>query len=337
MPTPRSLRTAISLINKETTFGTAIADGSLLKWIPVTEADFAKIDQTFRTDDDEINGYAGATEHQLESKMGSLTRKMNASVEVIASLLALQLGNVTTTGSADPWSHSAAWPNICTLSMPSLSFVEGLICSGATATQWLYKGMVIDSQTIEVNGKGAVIHTVNFKTDGSETAKAAFVFPTTPEVLTKLLGSHLVLQLGPPAGLVDISSLIRSFKITINSSAVVPPNISSATLVPEFQFGDKSPSIEVDFVIKADKSHAIYGYFQGQTSVKLVATFNPAVSPVRDVALTMTRGIIDKADPQKEGSETRLAVHFAEEYNTTDVGPAKFVSRTGVPAYLVAA
>lgn len=101
MPQSRAVVQALSLVNKETTYG-VVSDpylAAMTDWLAPTEADFAEIHPTWSDDGDEINGQAGPTVANLLMKAGTLPRKYNASTEVLAYYLALMLGNVTS-GSA---------------------------------------------------------------------------------------------------------------------------------------------------------------------------------------------------------------------------------------------
>lgn len=330
MPTARSIKGALSLVKKESAFGTAIADADLTSMVKMTEINFAEIDTEYRTDEDEINGYAGATEHEVEAKRGMLARKFKGSVEVIAAFVIWALGRLTTTG-VGPYTHTVKFPEICTLNPTSFSMVEGLDCSGSTGTFWLYKGMVVDSFSIEIDGKNAVVFTVNCKTDGSETAKAAFVFPTTYAAVNRLLGSHLVLKCGP-AGTENLSSIFRKLKITVNCGIVEPPNISAGVNVAEYQYGEKNPDLQIEFSVKGDKSHALYGYYQANTTVILDALLERTAAAL-SVKLRCSQGKL-KVKQVKEGMETRLDCVYMPQWNATDGGPGVFTIINSVATYL---
>jgi len=331
MPNARAIKAALALNRKEAAFGTQIPDGDLDDMVKMTDIDFAQVETTYRTDEDEITGFGGPTEHEVESKTGSLARKFNASVETIAAFVFWLLGRVTTTG-AGPFTHVGKWPSICTLIPPSFSMIEGLDCPGSTGTIWLYKGMVVDSLTIEVNGKAAVVLTLNLKTDGSETAKASFTFPTSYAAVNRLLGSMLTIKLGP--ALENISSVFRTLKITINAAMEEPPNVAAGVNVAEYQYGDQKPDLQIELSIKGDKSHAVYGYYQNNTNVKFEALLQKAAGA--SVKLGCEKGVV-KVTPGREGRETRLNITYMPEWNTTDDGPGTWTIINSVASYLLTA
>jgi hypothetical protein len=94
---PRALAQAMSLANKETTYGVCSAAylAAMTKRLAPTDADFAELEYEFIDDSDEINGASGPTLHLLQDKKGSLNRKYYASTEALGFYLAMLLGNVT--------------------------------------------------------------------------------------------------------------------------------------------------------------------------------------------------------------------------------------------------
>lgn len=103
MPKPRAYVSAISPeVNVEATFGVTTPDmqASLDTWIPCTEAEFAESDYQMIDDSDEINGYSGPTSMEVEMVNGSLSRKYYLTAEMLLWLVALQLGEVTTSAAS---------------------------------------------------------------------------------------------------------------------------------------------------------------------------------------------------------------------------------------------
>jgi hypothetical protein len=333
MPTPKSYEWALGLASKETTFATAQADGSLTDRLAVTGPDFVDLAVTYRTDQDEINGFVGASEHQEESRAATLARKMQGSVESIAWGLVMLFGNITASSGTTPnYTHTLKWRGVCTINPPSFTFVEGLVCSGATGTYWLYKGSVVDSLSVEVNGKGFVQFSITVKTDGSETAKTSFSWPATPNAVNKLIGSMLTLLCGS-AGTENLTSIVRSFKLTANANIVEPPNIAGVT-VSEYQYGGSAPTLDVEFTVRGDKSHALYIAYQNKTNQILDALLQYDAN--RSIRLHCTKGIVN-ATVKPSGNETQLTVKYMAEHNSTDVGAGVFTLKTGTATYLNAA
>lgn len=331
MPTARSLKWATALTKKESVYGTQIADGSLVDHLKMSEIDFADVDTQFRIDEEDLTGFAGPTEHEVESKTGSLARKFKASCENIGAFLAWQLGRITSSGTNPDFSHDAQWPLICTLNPPSYSLVEGLDCVGSSGTFLLYKGVVVDQFSLEVEGKSPVMLTLGNKHDGSETAKGSFAFPAGFVAENKLLGSMKSLKFGP-LGTEDLTSILRTLKITINSGITEPPGGSAGVFVAEYQYADKRPDLAIELSLKADKSHAVYGY-QGVPPTVVKFDFLLQKSASRSVRLVCTRGVCT-VKQAREGNEPRLNVTFLPEWNSTDGGPGKWTVKNGIASYL---
>src|SRR5262245_49468408 len=139
MSTPNAFKWAIGLAKAEPSFGTAMNVVDLTDFFKVKEADFAQLDTDWETDEDEINGYLGATEHLVQERKGGIARKAKASLELCAWSIIGMLGNLTVTGSTPNYIATAKWRDICTVNPPSHSLVELLDCVGLSATKLLYK------------------------------------------------------------------------------------------------------------------------------------------------------------------------------------------------------
>ncbi|MCI0489387.1 MAG: hypothetical protein L0229_22570 [Blastocatellia bacterium] len=332
--TIKAYRTALLTTAAEAVYGVQIADGSLTQWVEVNEFEPGKTEKTYRTDAGRIKGVRGITQRQLESAMGTMPRQMDASVEVITWLLALGLTNVASAGTVDPWTHTIKHPPVCTLVPKSTSLVEGIVCSGLTAGYKLFKGCVIEQLSIEMDGKGAVKLGWTWKTDGSETTKGSFTFPTSTLALTYLLGSMLTLELHPNGGgSIDITSLLNSFKITLNFNVQPRKTSSSSVFVSGYRYGGDAPTVDIEFQVSADKSHAIYGYHENDTLLTLVATFDANVTPARSVVCSVSNCHIN-AEEDADDIEPVLNCKVSPLDIAANTGPAVWTCKTGVAAYL---
>lgn len=333
MPTSRSFNWATGLTKKEPAFGTAMDDSVLLDWLEVEEVDQAETNKEYRTNEKSINGRLGATEYELESATGQMTRKMQASVEAFAAFIIWITGRTTQTGSADPWTQTIKLPTVCTLTPPSFSLIEGLNCAGASATYTLFKGCSVESLTLEATGKSFATLTVNIKTDGSETAKAAFSFPASVKTVKKLLGRYMTLALGP-LGTEDISADIRSFKLTVSTGLVIPPSVTGGIFVPKYQYQEGHPMVDFEFTMAGDRSSAIYGYYKNDTQLINDFFMNSGVTPLRSIRMTNAACYLESLKPTREGSEPRLAAKLKFLHNATDDGSATFITKSGASGYL---
>lgn len=336
--TPRSFLWAIGVGKKEGSFGTSVAVADLTDWFKVKEADFVDIQTSFETDEDEINGFIGATEHTVFERKGMVSRKCKATLELLTFLIHMMQGNNVASGSSPNWTSTVKWRDVCTVNPPSFSFLEALNCAGATGTWLLYKGCIVESFTLEFNGKGPGQLTFALKTDGSETAQPSATLPVSPYVANKLFGYMLNIKFGP-IGSEDVSAVVRHWKMTVTMGSVEPPGITGGVLVVEQQFGEKNPKIDIEFTMKGDKSGVMYGYYVTPGTPTTIADVKHVASMVvnsnRQIVLTNSRGkAVVTNKPQ--GNETQLTVKFEEEHQSTDSGPGVFVCKTGIASFLTA-
>ena len=333
---PTAFKWAISF-GKETTFGVLETIAGLSNWFPVKSADITDIQTSWETDGDEITGYRGETTHQVFERKGTVTRTAKATLELLTWCIEMSLGNHVDSGTTPNYTSTVKWPSVCTQNPPSFSYLEAEDCAGATNTWFSYKGAILESWSLDFNGKGPGTITMTIKNDGSETAQPGVTLPATAYAGTRLFGYMLNIKLGP-AGTEDISAVVRNWKTTVTMGSVEPPSITSSVFVAEQQFGLKNPKIDTEIVIKADKGHAVYGYYNPtdqttSTTVKHIATIT--VNANRSVVLTNTQNKVT-VQIKQAGQEFQGTVKVMEEHNATDVGPAVFVCKTGVVAWLAA-
>lgn len=341
MPTPKSQVIAIPLGLKENTFGTAIANGSILSWIPCNAVDFPELGIRYRDDSQDINGHLDPTEREVEHRSGKKGWKFDASAESLLWAWAMQWGVITMAGSADPYTGTVVKRATCTINPPSFSYFHGLNCSGATGTYFIRKGAVISQQTVEIPNVGAIKQSLELMDDGSMTAATSFSVPSLATV-KKLLGANAVVQFGPPGSLVNLTTAkrMRNVKITSNSNIVDKEVQGGGIYVNEYQWGETAPSIEVELTIKGDESSAEFGYFN-QTStptlVQLDILVDPSVSPARLWHLLMTNCHVLSCVPKASGNENLLDIKLGAVYSSTDSGPAQIIGKTAQPTFLVGA
>lgn len=336
--TIEAYRWMINYGKKEGAFGTQEADADIAagSWFEVNDFEPATVEKAYRTNQNRINGVRGKTQRQLKERSGKLSRKADASVEMITNLLLQGLGNFSIAGSGDPYTLTIKHPSVCTLYPISKSLVEGIVCAGLTSGYKLHKGACVSKITIEGDARGEVKLTYEYMHDGSETTKSSFTFATTPAVLTYLLGSHLNFKLYPNgSGALDITSQILSWKIAIDFGLQVKKTANSSILVPQYKFGKGMPNLNVEFVVSADKTDAIYGYFDADTLLTLLLTLDAGVTPARSVSLLMSQCYIT-ATEGADDLEPTLSCKVDEMDVIADSGPAIWTCKTGQALYLVA-
>lgn len=341
MATSKAYMRLIGQASKETTFAVAQADGSLIDWFAVMAAGFVENKIGWRTNEGEINGFRGITEHQEESRAGSSSVELQASAESIAWACGMMLGNITPTGTTPNFTHVMKWPSLCIVNPPSFSFLQVLQCAGVlqTGTGFVYKGVVIDQISVEVSGKGFVKVTVTEKTDGTKTAKATFTLPSAVLSVNKFVGAHLTLLCGS-AGTENLTSTLRSFKFTLSAGVLEPPSMGGVA-VTEYQYEGDSPKLDIEFTLKGDDSHALVTLYESGLSTgiptKVILDALLQFNANRSIRLHCSQAVVDSATVKEAGNENQLTIKIMPEHNVTDSGPAVITAKTSVAAYLVAA
>jgi hypothetical protein len=326
---------AVGIAKKEASYGVQVADADMSAWLEINDFEPAKIDKLYRTNEKRIKGARGKTVRQLKGRMGTIPRKSDASVEKIVRLLALGLGNINSSGSSDPYTHTIKHPSLCTLKPPSTSIVEGIICSGLTGGYKLYKGVCVDQITIEGGGgQDEVKLTYTLKHDGSETTKSSFTFPAAVIPLTYLIGAHMTFELGTSGGsFTDITSRVLSWKVTYNFGLQPSKAANSSVYVSSYKYSRGNPKIGVEFEISGDKSSTEWGYSENDTQLKLQLSLISSAS--RSVVALMDQIYIE-AEESADDLEPTLKCKVDELDVIADTGPAIWTCKTGTAAYLVA-
>jgi hypothetical protein len=332
--TTQAFRQAISIPSVEANFGTLLGLASLTQWIECNEFEPAKIEKQLRTNQNKIDGTRGKTNRQVVRRMGTIPRKMDASAEIITWLLGLGLGNVVSSGSSDPYTHTIKHPPLCTLYPYSTSLVEGIVCAGLTSGYKSYKGVTLDSITIEGDSAGEVKITWTWKHDGSETTQSSFTWPTTLQTLTYFSGQHCTLKLYPKGGSVlDITNQLLSWKLTYNFNVVPTKVANNGLYVARYKYSKGAPNIGFEFVVSADKSDVIYGYADAETLLTMQHKLDAGTTPARSVQLDMS-DIYITADEGSDDIEPTLTCKIDELDVIANTGPAIWTCKTGVAAYL---
>jgi hypothetical protein len=330
---------AWNLAKKEAAYGVQVADADIAagSWLEIDDFAPAKVEKTYRTNANRINGARGKTLRQLKGRMGSIPRKSDASVEVITSLLGLGTGNVSSSGGGDPYTHTIKFPTLCGLKPPSTSIIEGIICAGLTSGYKLYRGVVVDQITIECGGgQDEVKLTYTLKHDGSETTKSSFSFPAAIAPLTSLIGAMVKLEIGLSGGSwTDITTRLLSWKVTVNFGPQPSKAANNSVYVSSYKYSNGNPHVDFDFTISGDKSSTEWGYSDADTLLQLRLTLDSGLTPARSVVMLMDQTYII-ADEGSDDLEPTLVCKTDELDVVADTGPAIFTCKTGVAAYLVA-
>lgn len=318
---------------KESAYGVLMADADIvMDWLVGIEPGFFSVTPTYRDDGKEMNGFSGPTKHQIERWDGEKSMKFYFSPQVYQYLLALQLGNVAIAGSADPWIATNKWPNICTLSPASTTWLEAPLCSGFTADFLAYKGVMVEETDVTINGLSSIELAAKLICDGSQTAKPSLVLPASVYAVQQLIGANVSLKLGP-LGTEDLTSDFRSAKVNIKNGLTRRNGVSAGLFSPGFNFGGNNPAPTISLTIIGDKSHVVHGYMLNKTVLKLDLKADPVLTPNRYSQWKLNQCIV-KCKEVPSGSESQLQIDIMPEWNSVDAGPMTIINATQEAAYL---
>lgn len=334
--TIEAYRMATLLSGCEAVFGTSQAMAALTDmWEQDAFNPFA-ITPGYRTNAKKIKGARGMTARQRETAEGAGSINDDASVELITWMLALGMGNDTPTGGGDPYTHTIKHPSLCSSAPKSTDFLQAIVCSGLTAGYKSFKGCALDKFSISGDTQGFLKLASSWKTDGSEVTQAGATPTSTFLSLSYLLNSMVSLKLYPNGGSVlDVSgggsNQLMSWKAEWDFGLTRLKRASNSIYVPGWRFGEGKPTLKISFVLAADKSDAVYGYFSNDTllTLQLGLTFSAS----RLVTTDMSNCYIVVKEGS-DGNEPTLECTVDEMDVIANQGPAIYTCKTAVPAYL---
>lgn len=216
---PQCTKLAMSYL-RETSYGSAIPNGSITRWFEPNEVVLPEITQNRVDDAETIHGHDFPVNTDLDEVVSqdiSIPINFRMSVELTGFLLASAMGGVVTTGSTN-YTHTMVAPDLCTVDQyPSTTIVLGY--GTDTASYFAVKGVIVNELKIALTTAGILNVTGTFFTDGSLTAQPGFVFPTSQETCNFLKGSMCDFQYGTHGGaLTSKKSLLRTFEFGINNN-----------------------------------------------------------------------------------------------------------------------
>ena len=332
--TTEAFQWATSIPSAEASFGTAIPLVNLTDWLTINEFNPAKIDKTFRTDQNRIKGSRGVQTRQLATRMGTIPFKADASIEKLVWLLYRGLGNGVPSGASDPFTHTIKHPTLCTREPWSTSLMQGIVCGGLSSGYKLFSGVTLDQFSITHDGDNPLSLEWTEKTDGREVTQGAFTWPSTPVAVNYLLASHVNMKLYPNGGgAIDITNKLMSHKLTYSFNVQRPKVSNGSIYVPRYRYSQGHPKLDLEFVVSGDKSDAIYGYADSETLLTIVLTYDTGLTPARSAELTIAKCYI-QVEQTSDDIEPTLNCKVEPIDILADNGPAVWVGKTGVSAYL---
>ena len=259
----------VTSLSKETTYGAAIADGSLTKMFNIINPDMPEISQDIIDDRAFLKGHEflqdpNAYKILFQNVQFSLTG-IPLSAEFCGWLIASAMGKVVSTqiGATTDYTHVAKIQDRCNSDqLPSRTL--GLLWAGSKAVNKKYAGAVVDSFTIRINEKSYVTCDVSFITDGTENDGKAITVPATFHSTNFWYGLDSELKYAdftdPATTLVDQTAKIASIEITYNNNLLVDEakmqTLATDTKLPELRMGDRT--IEISLTLYVNETDQAY-------------------------------------------------------------------------------
>lgn len=265
---PQNTFIVLSHTPKETAYGTAVADGSIDQLYSLVEPSLSEVTREKIYDEEEIKGHEFAADN---AKMATLWQDATVplvfpgSYEVLGLIYAQALGALATAG-VGPYTHTiTAQDGTSSDQLPSTSFVQGI--KGQTSSYEKYKGCIPNEVSVSVENRGRVNINATYFTDGSLGDASGFSVPSTLAAQTPMFGKDATFQIADAgSGLVDQTSLLRSFEVSWNNNLSREDNhslIGEGVNLTGLRFATRSVSLTLR--VWGTKGDAIWADFLADT------------------------------------------------------------------------
>jgi len=276
------------------------------------------------------NSFQGdmAKVHDLIQGPTSTSFEMNSNLyaDEIGWVLASLLGDVSTSGTQDPFTTTFALLNSTQGQTKSYTITDW---NGSDGTQY------VDSKANELalsyTADGLV--TVDSKWDGITAA-------STTQPTATISATHALPAWKNTVSINSLSGpLVTDLSLSIKRTNVPVPAMAASSTQPVaaiFNAGDLDYTGSATVVFDTTNGNTIYGYFKNGTIVPLVIDLNSTESAAHEVKFTSTQALITMATLQRASANyVSLAIQFEGVANTTDVGasagrsPVKATTKSG--------
>lgn len=341
IPTCERLVTALT---KETAYGTAIVDGSLLNMFHLINPDLPELSLDTVDDRDFIKGHEFLDQNTqfkilFQDARFALTG-IPLSAEFLGWLIAAAMGNITSAQimTSGDYDHTAKIQDKCTDDqLPSRTF--GVIWSGSSTVNRKYKGAVVESFTIRVTEKGFVTCDVTFMMDGTETSGSGIALPAAFHSANFYFGVDNTLKFEDfGVALVDESAKFAGLEITYNNNHLLDEaknqSLKTQTSIPELRMGDRT--IEASLTLYGDEtSPELADALAGTRKVIELTVTGPTLSGgnASSMIITLPQIIWTPAGRGFDGTKRTLTFNHLFFNDSTEATPLKIKTTTRDVAY----
>jgi len=328
----------LNLGRREASYGAGVASG-VDDWYKFMGPGLFKSELSEDNDQDEINGARYPTASSLVSARtsGDVSFKMN--LELLPFFLGLMCGNISTSGSSDPYTHVIDSPAISAVSPWSTGVIQAHDRETA-ATIKGYNGVVVTILEFEINDAGAIEVKVGLKGDGTETDKSSETPPGLDTALggTRLFKQHLsALTFGPSGGTTDLLSgqKLRSLSLKLEAGVSQKDSLSSGLYAGEANYDGNGPVLTGNLKVKGKRGDDFYNAVRSRTLETFAMTIQQGASDSFSVAGNAVRIPADAGvDVDYDESGPILDIPLRFDYNTDDDRAFRFTILNGISAYL---
>ena len=325
-----SVRNMVIAPNKQTTFGTVLADVSLTHRLRFDPGIFASITKAYRSDSDRAGkGHAFPTERQAIEQDTGLSGTVELTDFLMGWLFAMVMGVDTTTG-AGPYTHTFAFQTASNIAPATTVYFED-----TADVHYKMQDLSMVDLTLSGSEKGPL--TAQFSMIGSGRYADGNIgsLPALPTNVY-LLGSDTDVLVGPQAAAVSIKERVKSWQIKV-TSGVVSHRAPGGGMYATMNKLINSPRATASLVVLAKDTDDLRSIFMGDTIREL--QINTA-SGAKSLNLKFPACYFSAAQLTADGAEAAWKIDIDElgALQAGAVQPFSAVAINSVAAsYLVAA
>ena len=323
---------------KAATWGTKLVDGSLTQRLPLLSSDVGKQAPMFYNDAEEVGkGHADPTRLDIEGHEYSRSLNYHLEAWLAAWVGAFGLGKITSAGPTD-----SAYTHTCLRSLRSDDNGQlpwTTIVEENDSDDWYRNDIVVGG--FELSGQIGQRPTLKIDVVGSGKEEDASAFSTPAFATANLLKlTGLQFQFGVAGALVDLSSRLRTFKISHNNNLDVGNSRSPGCGLYAAQclYGDQRPASLEFTVIRSGVTELTQ--LKAATQLQAVFTFTGGLigagATAHSLTITFTALKIEDVDITFDNKRELFTVKPALFYTAADQGQMKWVVVNGTAGFAVA-
>lgn len=325
----KSLRNLVISPNRQTAYGTALADLSLTKRQRFDGAAMLEVPITRRTDRDQAGkGTQFATDGQITGFDSKIGLKFDLTAWLAGWLFGFAMGKEVVTGAASPYTHAITFDETTTQAPGTTLYMED-----TADVHYKIMDMAMSELSLEIPARGAIKATADFLGTGHYTLGSMAALPALGAE-TYLLGSDCQFQMGPTGAQVSMGVRHLSSTIKVGTGVINHVGVGGGLYGQFMRTGLRTLSLQS--VIAAKETDDIFTLFTNNTQSHLTWTINSGASAQLIIDMPAVN-----LKASKLGVDGNMIVWNIEADQDTMYGagaqPLQVTVTNGVAAYLIAA